>query len=128
MFDLITHNPGLMAITIVLLILVSIAIWQKLHQAALVMGGVYIVYILYIIILPKDDPALPSSNLDSSVEQEIIIPQIIDDSTNLIPNIDDVGKVDTLSESVDSDEVMIQTIDSTIGFKQIYEPEIVTNS
>ena len=124
MFDLITHNPGLMAITIVLLILVSIAIWQKLHQAALVMGGVYIVYILYIIILPKDDPALPSSNLDSSVEQEIIIPQIIDDSTNLIPDINDVGKVDTLSESVDSDEVKIQTIDSTIGFKQIYEPEI----
>lgn len=124
MFDLITHNPGLMAITIVLLILVSIAIWQKLHQAALVMGGVYIVYILYIIILPKDAPTKPSTNLDSSVEQEIIIPQIIDDYTNLIPNIDDVGKVDTLSESVDSDEVMIQTIDSTIGFTKIYEPEI----
>ncbi len=124
MFDLITHNPGLMAITIVLLILVSIAIWQKLYQAALVMGGVYIVYILYIIISPKDAPTIPSTNLDSSVEQEIIIPQIIDDSTNLIPNIDDVGKVDTLSESVGSDEVMIQTIDSTIEFKRIYEPEI----
>ena len=53
MFDIITHNPGLIEITIVLLILVSIAIWQKLHQAALVMGGVYIVYILYIIILPS---------------------------------------------------------------------------
>jgi hypothetical protein len=75
MFDIITYNPGLIAITIVLLILVSIAIWQKLYQAALVMGGVYIVYILYIIILPKDDPAITSSNLDSSVEQEIIIPQ-----------------------------------------------------
>ena len=124
MFDLITHNPGLMAITIVLLILVSIAIWQKLHQAALAMGGVYIVYILYIIILPEDSPAIQSSNLDSSVEQENIIPQIIDDFTNLIPNIDDVGQVDTSSESVDADEVIIQNIDSTIGFKQKYEPEI----
>ena len=124
MFDLIAHNPALIEITIVLLILVSIAIWQKLYQAAFVMGGVYIIYILYITISPKDGPTIPSTNLDSLVEQEIIIPQIIDDSTNLIPDINDVGKVDTLSESVDSDEVKIQTIDSTIGFKQIYEPEI----
>ena len=124
MFNVFTEHPGLLEITIVLSLLVGIAIWQKLHQAALVMGGVYIVYILYIFILPKDAPIIPSSNLDSSVEQEIFIPQIIPDSTNLISTIDDVGKVDTLSESVDSDEVMIQTIDSTIGFKQIYEPEI----
>ena len=124
MFNVFTDHPGLLEITIVLSLLVGIAIWQKLHQAALVMGGVYIVYILYIFILPKDAPIIPPSNLDSSVEQEIFIPQIIPDSTNLISTIDDVGKVDTLSESVDSDEVMIQTIDSTIGFKQIYEPEI----
>ena len=124
MFNVFTDHPGLLEITIVLSLLVGIAIWQKLHQAALVMGGIYIVYILYIFILPKDAPIIPSSNLDSSVEQEIFIPQIIPDSTNLISTIDDVGKVDTLSESVDSDEVMIQTIDSTIGFKQIYKPEI----
>ena len=124
MFNVFTDHPGLLEITIVLSLLVGIAIWQKLHQAALVMGGVYIVYILYIFILPKDAPIIPPSNLDSSVEQEIFIPQIIADSTNLISTIDDVGKVDTLSESVDSDEVMIQIIDSTIGFKQIYEPEI----
>ena len=124
MFNVFTEHPGLLEITIVLSLLVGIAIWQKLHQAALVMGGIYIVYILYIFILPKDAPIIPSSNLDSSVEQEIFIPQIIPDSTNLISTIDDVGKVDTLLESFDSDEVMIQTIDSTIGFKQIYEPEI----
>lgn len=124
MFNVFTDHPGLLEITIVLSLLVGIAIWQKLRQAALVMGGIYIVYILYIFILPKDAPIIPSSNLDSSVEQEIFIPQIIPDSTNLISTIDDVGKVDILSESFDSDEVMIQTIDSTIGFKQIYEPEI----
>ena len=124
MFNVFTDHPGLLEITIVLSLLVGIAIWQKLHQAALVMGGIYIVYILYIFILPKDAPIIPSSNLDSSVEQEIFIPQIIPDSTNLISTIDDVGKVDTLLESFDSDEVTIQTIDSTIGFKQIYEPEI----
>ena len=124
MFNVFTEHPGLLEITIVLSLLVGIAIWQKLRQAALVMGGIYIVYIVYIFILPKDAPIIPSSNLDSSVEQEIFIPQIIPDSTNLISTIDDVGMVDTLSESVDSDEVMIQTIDSTIGFKQIYEPEI----
>ena len=124
MFNVFTEHPGLLEITIVLSLLVGIAIWQKLRQAALVMGGIYIVYILYIFILPKDAPIIPSSNLDSSVEQEIFIPQIIPDSTNLISTIDDVGKVDILSESFDSDEVMIQTIDSTIGFKQIYEPEI----
>ena len=124
MFDMITHNPGLIEITIVLLILISIAIWQKLYQAALVMGGVYIIYILYITISPKDASTIPSTNLDSSVEQEIIIPQIIEDSTNLISTIDDVGKIVLLPDSVDSDEVMIQTSDSTIGFIKIYEPEI----
>ena len=124
MFNVFTDHPGLLEITIVLSLLVGIAIWQKLRQAALVMGGIYIVYIVYIFILPKDAPIIPSSNLDSSVEQEIFIPQIIPDSTNLISTIDDVGKVDTLLESFDSDEVTIQTIDSTIGFKQIYEPEI----
>ena len=124
MFNVFTDHPGLLEITIVLSLLVGVAIWQKLRQAALVMGGIYIVYIVYIFILPKDAPIIPSSNLDSSVEQEIFIPQIIPDSTNLISTIDDVGKVDTLLESFDSDEVTIQTIDSTIGFKQIYEPEI----
>jgi hypothetical protein len=124
MFDMITHNPGLIEITIVLFILVSIAIWHKLYQAALVMGGVYIIYILYITISPKDASTIPSTNLDSSVEQEIIIPQIIDDSTNLISTIDDVGKIDTLSESVDADEVMIQTGDTTILIEKISKPEI----
>ena len=102
MFDMITHNPGLIEITIVLFILVSIAIWQKLYQAALVMGGVYIIYILYITISPKDASTISSTNLDSSVEQEIIIPQIIDDSTNLISTIDDVGKIVLLPDSVES--------------------------
>jgi len=121
MFDIITHNPGLIEITIVLLILVSIGIWQKLYQATLVMGGVYI---LYIIISPKDASAIPSTNLDSSNEQEIIIPQIIDYSTNFISNIDEVEKIDTLSESVDADEVMIHTGDTTIQIEKISEPEI----
>ncbi len=124
MFDMITHNPGLIEITIVLFILVSIAIWQKLYQAALVMGGVYIIYILYITISPKDASTIPSTNLDSSVEQEIIIPQIIDDSTNLISTINDVGKIVLLPDSVDADEVMIQTGDTTILIEKIYEPEI----
>jgi len=124
MFDIITHNPGLIEITIVLLILVSIAIWQKLYQASLVMGGVYIIYILYITISPKDASNIPSTKLDSSVEQEIIIPQIIDDSTNLISNIDEVEKIDTLSEWVDADEVMIHTGDTTIRIEKISKPEI----
>jgi len=117
MFDIITHNPGLIDITIVLLVLVSIGIWQKLYQATLVMGGVYIIYILYITISPKDASTIPSTNLDSSVEQEIIIPQIIDYSTNSISNIDDVEKIDTLSESVDAG-------DTTIQIEKISKPEI----
>ena len=42
----------------------------------------------------------------------------------MISTIDDVGKIVLLLDSVESDEMMIQTIDSTIGFKNIYEPEI----
>ena len=119
MFDIITHNPGLIEITIVLLILVSIAIWQKLYQATLVMGGVYIIYILYITISPTDASTIQSTYLDSLAEQEIIIPQIIDDSTNFISNIDEVEKIDTSSGSVDSDEVMILTGDTTIRIENL---------
>ena len=46
MFNVFTEHPGLLEITIVLSLLVGIAIWQKLRQAALVMGGIYIVYIV----------------------------------------------------------------------------------
>lgn len=42
----------------------------------------------------------------------------------MISTIDDVGKIDTLSESVDADEVMIQTGDTTILIEKISKPEI----
>ena len=45
MFDMITHNPGLIEITIVLFILVSIAIWQKLYRTASVMGILFVFYL-----------------------------------------------------------------------------------
>jgi len=48
MFEAIKNDPAIFEITIILLILVGVAIWQNLNRAAMVMGGVYIFYLLFI--------------------------------------------------------------------------------
>ena len=50
MYDILYNDPALFEITIVLLILVGIAIWQKLYRTASVMCAVFIFYLLFIIL------------------------------------------------------------------------------
>ena len=50
MYDTLYNDPALLEITIVLLILVAIAIWQKLYRTASVMCIVFVFYLLFIIL------------------------------------------------------------------------------
>ena len=50
MYDILYNDPALFEITIVLLILVGIAIWQKLYRTASVMCAVFIFYLIFIIL------------------------------------------------------------------------------
>ena len=50
MYDILYNDQALFEITIVLLILVGIAIWQKLYRTALVMFIVFIFYLIFIIL------------------------------------------------------------------------------
>ena len=50
MHESLSNDPALFEITIVLLILVAIAIWQKLYRAASVMCIVFIFYLIFIIL------------------------------------------------------------------------------
>ena len=50
MYESLSNDPALFEITIVLLILVAIAIWQKLYRTASVMCIVFIFYLIFIIL------------------------------------------------------------------------------
>ena len=50
MYENLYNDPALFEITIVLLLLVAIAIWQKLYRTASVMCAVFIFYLMFIIL------------------------------------------------------------------------------
>jgi hypothetical protein len=56
MLNKLLQDPALPEITLVLAILVAIALWQKLNRAAQAMGVVYVVYLLYVLIIPAREP------------------------------------------------------------------------
>ncbi len=93
MFEAIKTDPAIIEITIVLLILVAVALWQKLTRAALVMGIVYVLYLLFIVFTSDTSKAItdevpskiPSqkvsqeptaSVLDTSTQPELTIPEV----------------------------------------------------
>ncbi|MDP6340048.1 MAG: DUF2914 domain-containing protein [Candidatus Marinimicrobia bacterium] len=49
MFDAIKNDPAIIEITIVFIILVGIALWQKLYRTALIMGLIYVLYLIFIV-------------------------------------------------------------------------------
>ena len=44
MFEALINDPTIFEVTIVLILLVSIAIWQKIKQFAAILGGIYLFY------------------------------------------------------------------------------------
>ena len=99
MYDILYNDPALFEITIVLLILVGIAIWQKLYRTASVMCAVFIFYLIFIILTSES------------------VHEIVETETNDIH--DEIVK----NEKVD--KIAIQEIsDSTIKEIKNYEPDL----
>ena len=99
MYDILYNDPALFEITIVLLILVGIAIWQKLYRTASVMCAVFIFYLIFII-------------LTSESVHEIVKTETNDIHDEIVKN-----------EKVD--KITIQKIsDSTIKVTKNYEPDL----
>ncbi len=68
MIDAIIQDPSLIQITVVLILLIAVAIWRQLHKAALVMVGVYLLYIVFIIVsgTPALDKPIEKNQFSSS--------------------------------------------------------------
>ena len=99
MYDILYNDPALFEITIVLLILVGIAIWQKLYRTASVMCAVFIFYLIFII--------LTSESVHEIVETEV----------------EDIH--DEIVKDKKIDKIAIQGIsDSTIKVTKNYEPDL----
>ena len=71
MIEALINDPTIFDITIVLLVLLSIALWQKLKQFAAILGMIYFIYIIFII-----------SSYENNPEPEIIKKSITDDIDN----------------------------------------------
>ena len=102
MYDILYNDPALFEITIVLLILVGIAIWQKLYRTASVMCAVFIFYLIFVI--------LTSESVHEIVETEAD------------------GIHDELVKNENVIKIAIQEIsDSTIKETKNYEPDLKAN-
>ena len=71
MIEALINDPTIFDITIVLLVLLSIALWQKLKQFAAILGMIYFIYIIFII-----------SSYENNSEPEIIKKSVTDDLDN----------------------------------------------
>ena len=99
MYDILYNDPALFEITIVLLILVGIAIWQKLYRTASVMCAVFIFYLIFIILTSES------------------VHEIVETETN--------GIHDEIVRDEKVDKIVIQEFpDSTIKATKNYEPNL----
>ena len=120
MYDTLYSNPALFEITIVLLILVAIAIWQKLYRTASVMCIVFVFYLLFIILTSKPVHEIVET------EAEDIHDEIVKDAK--------VDKI-TIKEFLDSTEIstkdneptILVEIPETLGIKKISDDKITVD-
>ena len=92
MIEALINDPTIFDITIVLLVLLSIALWQKLKQFAAILGMIYFIYIIFII-----------SSYENNSEPEIIKKSITDD----IDNRDDIMVTDNNQTAKEDTSMMI---------------------
>ena len=120
MYDTLYNDPALLEITIVLLILVAIAIWQKLYRTASVMCIVFVFYLLFIILTSKPVHEIVET------EAEDIHDEIVKDAK--------VDKI-TIKEFLDSTEISTKDNEPTIlveipetrGIKKISDDKITVD-
>ncbi len=91
MFDAIINDPTIFEVTIVVILLVCVAIWQKLKQFSAILGGIYLLYLFFIIFSyePTEKIIVKEDYQEEIVEVE---------ESNDIKN--EIVDVDTSSEKV----------------------------
>ena len=55
MFEAIIKDPTIFEITLVLIVLAGIAFWQNLKKVAAILGGIYFMYLIFIMTSYSDD-------------------------------------------------------------------------
>lgn len=120
MFEALQQDPSLIQITIVIILLIAVAVWRQLKEAAMAMAGIYLLYIVFIII---SAPASGEKSMDeiqmSSIEE---LPTIQNEPIIEQP-------VDSIEEEIDADrtdaenEASEVSIDRSVVAQQV-EPKV----
>ena len=86
MIDAIIQDPSLIQITVMFILLIAVAIWRQLHKAALVMVGIYLLYIVFIIVAatPALDNPIEKNQFSSSEKLTTIHDEPKDGEINTI--------------------------------------------
>ena len=94
MFEALIKDPTILEITIVLVVLLSIAFWQNLKQFAAILGGIYFIYIIFII-------SSYENNLESQIIEENIFAVIDNQIDSMITDNKVVFENDTSIKVID---------------------------
>ena len=78
MFEAIIKDPTIFEITLVLIVLAGIAFWQNLKQVAAILGGIYFMYLIFIMTSYSND------SVTLIVEEKVENKKINIDSVNIV--------------------------------------------
>ena len=120
MYDTLYNDPALLEITIVLLILVAIAIWQKLYRTASVMCIVFVFYLLFIILTSKPVHEIVETEAED-IHDEIVKDAKVDKIT-IKEFLDSTG-----ISTKDNEPTILVEIPETPGIKKISDDKITVD-
>lgn len=138
MFESIFNNPGIIEITVVMMLLVAVALWQKLKQAAGAIGIIYVLYLIYIIFsfsptneiinndfskewTPKQEKVEKMISIDDRLAKKLKAPKT--KSNTQKEKIDPLKKNETLivSEDIKIEPIKEKSIQSLTAFESNIE-------
>ena len=127
MFEALINDQTIFEVTLVLVVLLSIAFWQNLKQFAAILGGIYFIYIIFIISFYKKipEPQIVEENIVSIINDQIdsvILDKkvIIETDTSkkvidVVNNIISEKKLDIKPKSISNDEQPINVLTISFG-------------
>ena len=108
MFEALINDPTIFEVTIVLILLVSIAIWQKIKQFAAILGGIYLFYLLFIIfsyeptgkIIIKEDTQedLVEASNDNDIKDIIVDRDTVSEKVNAVETPKKIEPIEEIAE------------------------------
>ena len=120
MYDTLYNDPALLEITIVFLLLVAIAIWQKLYRTASVMCIVFVFYLLFIILTSKPVHEIVETEAED-IHDEIVKDAKVDKIT-IKEFLDSTG-----ISTKDNEPTILVEIPETRGIKKISDDKITVD-